>query len=299
MFTAQTCQPTGWGRICSHLGVAVLVQLDETGDVHQVAVPRRSGYVTGDVLRLDEGRIVERAERRSLLQRRTGRRFQEIAANVDRLLLVLAPQPCTAPEFIESAIVYARSCGLEPVLLCNKIDMPGGEQYWRAMQDAYGASVQVLGLSALTGAGLQDVQKVLPARTCSVLAGNSGVGKSSILNWLLPDVERETAPVGMRGKRGRHTTTAASLHPVDGAGDIIDTPGFGSFGLGDVAPRDLARWYPGFESALGEPCRFDDCRHDREPDCRVREALERGEVAPERHERYLRLMRELESRTSW
>ena len=145
--------------------------------------------------------------------------------------------------------------------------------------------------STLTGEGVAEIRELMDGRT-SVLLGPSGVGKSSMLNALVPGIERAVGEVRESDGKGRHTTTASRLLRMDEHTCIIDTPGIRSFGLWAIEPEALERYIAGV-AAPGESCRFRNCIHDREPGCAVRAAVERGAFPASRHERYLRMREEL------
>jgi ribosome biogenesis GTPase len=124
--------------------------------------------------------------------------------------------------------------------------------------------------------------------------GTSGVGKSTLLNALLPDLELAVGAINDASGLGRHITSTATLHALAGGGELIDTPGFRDFGPVEVTARELAAFFPGFEEPLGRGCHFRDCLHRQEPDCRVLAAVEAGEISVHRHGGYLALLSELE-----
>jgi ribosome biogenesis GTPase / thiamine phosphate phosphatase len=127
----------------------------------------------------------------------------------------------------------------------------------------------------------------------SVVTGPSGVGKSSLLNAIQPGLQLRTGEVSRRIRRGRNTTVSSVMLPLEGGGYLVDTPGFSEVGMWGVDPRELADCFPDFRPFLGD-CRYADCRHRKEPGCRVREALEGGAIAPDRYASYLVLLQELE-----
>jgi ribosome biogenesis GTPase len=139
-----------------------------------------------------------------------------------------------------------------------------------------------------------EALKAAMAGKASVVTGPSGVGKSSLLNAIQPGLQLRTGDVSRRIRRGRNITVSSVMIPLAGGGYLVDTPGFSEVGMWGVDPRELADCFPDFRPFLGD-CRFADCRHRMEPDCRVREAVEGGAVAPDRYQSYLALLQELEA----
>lgn len=255
--------------------------------------------VVGDVVRLESDPggelhgIVGIEPRRTVLERRVpeGRGVRPIAANVDQVFVVVATRsPDPIPQLIDRMLVLAEADGIPAAVLLNKVDLDPGtaiaERCRRAGYPVYPTSVR-------TGEGLETV-RVAMAGKASVVTGPSGVGKSSLLNAIQPGLRLRTGEVSRRIRRGRHTTVSSVMLPLEGGGYLVDTPGFSEVGMWGVDPRSLAECFPDFRPFLGD-CRYADCRHRSEPGCRVREALEGGGIARDRHESYLALLEELES----
>lgn len=240
-----------------------------------------------EVEEMEDGscRVASVLERDASLSRKSvsRRREQVIAANVDQLAVVVAVSD-PEPDFrlTDRLLVLAELNGLSALVVANKVDLrdPG-----RIRELYRPAGYPVLATSAEAGEGLGALDGRLGGRV-SVLAGASGVGKSSLLNALVPGLELRTAEVG---RKGRHTTVSATMHPYGGRGYVVDTPGLQYLSLWRAAPGELAWAFPEFRPLLPE-CRFTDCRHVAEPGCAVKEALEAGEVSAERHESYRTLL---------
>lgn len=282
------------GKIVSHLGVAVEVQFDD-GERRPVRVRRKSGHVVGDLVRVVEDELL-RQPRRTELRRRDGRGgVHLVAANLDLLFIVVAPRPAPPAGFLDRAIVAARAAELKPFLLCNKTDLDSAAELLQSLQQTYGALLPVLPLSTETGAGLDELRAVFGAGLCGAFVGASGVGKSSLLNALIPQSRLKTAPVSDFTGIGTHTTTVATLHPLPDGGELVDTPGFLDFGLVDQSVEEIARFFPGFEAAAAESCRFRDCRHQSEPGCAVRGLVEQGVIPKERYQAYGPLLEEAQA----
>ena len=256
--------------------------------------------VAGDVVELDlesqeAGAITAIRERRSVLARRaagTGAtRAQPIAANVDQVLVVAAARdPEPAPRMIDRFLVIAEANQLPAFVVMNKIelDRSAGE----TLVDRYrAAGYPVLLTSVKVAEGLDVLGERLRGRE-TVLAGQSGVGKSSLLNALEPGLKLRIGAISEKWRTGRHTTTAAELVPLAGGGYVVDTPGMREVGAWGIEPRELAWCFPEFREFLGR-CRFDNCRHLNEPSCAVREARDRGMFPADRMVSYERIYEEI------
>jgi ribosome biogenesis GTPase len=243
----------------------------------------------GDDVTFDSGKgvVVEVLPRRTRLARRRPRddprREHVIAANMDRLAIVAST---TEPPFragaVDRFLLAALAGGLRVVLAVNKIDLaPVPDE-----ASAYASFLPVFPVSAKTRRGLPRLCEAL-ARSRTVLAGHSGVGKSSLLNALAPGLALETDEL-RRDRRGRHTTARATLWRLPGGAIVVDTPGVREIASGPVARQLLDEVFPDV-AALAADCRFRDCRHAAEPDCAVRDAVERGELLPARLASWQRL----------
>jgi ribosome biogenesis GTPase len=264
------------------------------GDGDRVAVGDRVEVETVDD---GEGRITELLPRSSRLARKSvaGQREQVIAANVDQMAAVFAlerPEPDL--RMLDRLLTLAGLHELSAFVVVNKMDLAGAAdgRVPPAFRLYARAGYDVLPTSVPTGAGIDDLDRRLADRT-TVLAGPSGAGKSSLLNALVPDLDRRVGDVSERAGRGRHTTVNATLVPLPGGGHVADTPGLQVLELWEMPPEAVARAFREFRPHLGT-CRFNDCRHDHEPGCAVKAAVEAGEIAGSRYESYLALVREAE-----
>ena len=186
---------------------------------------------------------------------------------------------------------------IDTVLCLNKCDLVSEEEIQK-IREIYRDVYPVFVTSAKTGEGLDEIREYIKGRKVS-LAGPSGVGKSSLLNLLIPHAEMETGTVSAKTNRGKHTTRHVEIFDVPGGGMIFDTPGFTSFDLPEETDEDsLADYYPDIARFKGR-CRFDNCRHMKEPDCSVREAVEAGLINRTRYESYLANMDEIVNRKKY
>jgi ribosome biogenesis GTPase len=298
------------GRVVAAYGRHVLVE-DADGARHRCLISgRRLRVVCGD--RVDwrpaadqgDGLVVARHERANELARPDRRgRSETIAANVSQLVVVAAPMPRPDPFIVDRYLAAAELMGAAACLVWNKIDAdaaPGesaaGRDAGLALEEFERAGYPVLPASAKTGAGLDALRGRLAGQT-SILVGQSGVGKSSLLNALLPDVAVETAEISAATGEGRHTTTASILHHLPGGGELIDSPGVRDYAPPPIPPPEVAAGYREL-AALAGRCRFANCMHLKEPGCAVKAAVDEGGISPRRYESYRRLFRLMETLTA-
>lgn len=264
------------GRSTSAVAVGDEVDVERTGPEAAVIVavrPRRSALLRPEVV----GRW----------------RHQVLVANADRAVLVFAQRdPEPAAGLVDRLLVACHGGDVPPVLVFNKADLAPTDASAALVRLYEGLGYEVLRTSAERGDELDRLAALVRDR-CSVFAGPSGTGKSSLINRVLPGVELRTGEISRSSGKGRHTTTAAQLVRIPGSrGHVIDTPGVKEFGLMGISPADLALQFPEFP--VPGQCRFDDCAHRSEPACAVREAVRTGAVAASRYESYLEFRKELE-----
>jgi ribosome biogenesis GTPase len=244
-----------------------------------------------------EGLIVEVLPRRNKLARRTAvpmpsaRPFEQvIVANVDLVIPVFSvAEPAPRWNMLDRYLVSAESAGLKSLICINKVDLVNGNgEIEEAVEDYREIGYPVSLTSAVTGEGLGELRQALTGRI-SVFLGKSGVGKSSLLNALDPNLGLPVKEVNRKSGKGKHTTTNPELLPLKYGGAVIDTPGVREFGLWDTDPDELAFLFLEMRPYLGR-CRFGlDCRHDEEPGCAIRRAVTDGKISPRRYQNYLRL----------
>ena len=271
-------------------GVALL----HDGRLQAFHFPRRLiRPLPGDRIQLDAKlSLIEVEARRNEFGRGDSHgRFRAAAANLDRAIIVIAPQPAPSPDLVHRYLASALIHGIEPVIVINKTDQPLPDQPpfseleqlaslgYRIIRARCKPSPEVAELLALCGHGT------------SLLAGQSGVGKTSLLNALVPDLDERTSALSRVTGKGTHTTTTATVHPLGSDAAIVDTPGVWEYGLWSMPAQTLQRGFPEFADH-GAHCRFRDCRHDSEPGCAVRAAAESGAIPASRHAAWLRLLAE-------
>lgn len=242
------------------------------------------------------GAVIEAVlPRRTQLSRRPSwSRFAKVvAANLDHLVVVASvADPPPSRRVIDRMLVMGESGGMACRIVLNKVELPGGgavaEKFARAYREA---GYEVVATSVVTGAGIDDFRALIQAGS-SALVGPSGVGKSSLLNAVDPELSLRTREVGRRSRAGRHTTVSSRLITLVGGGQVADTPGFSDAGPGELAARDLGRCFADFRPFIGH-CHFNDCIHLHEPGCAVLAAVAEGRIQSERHESYRIILDEL------
>lgn len=283
------------GLIVAHYGVAVGVRT-ETGKTVKVRVRRRSGHVVGDRVIVREG-VLERLPRRSELRRLDNNgEVRLVAANLDVLGIVIAPLPLSPDTLVDRAIVTARATGMQPFLVLNKSDLPGSGALGAEIAGRYSGLMPLFTVSAAEGVGLGPLVEFFAQGHRGAFVGTTGVGKSSLMNVLCPDIDLAVGEINEVTGLGRHTTTVATLHALPGGGELIDTPGFRDFGLAEIEPAELGRWFPGFEPVVEEGCRFRNCLHRAEPGCALTAAVSAGIIPVSRQASYRRILDELAER---
>ncbi|MEH6469877.1 MAG: small ribosomal subunit biogenesis GTPase RsgA [Halopseudomonas sp.] len=293
------------GLIVSHFGSQVDVEVlegDDRGQICRCHMRANLGaLVTGDrvVWRNGEpyGVIVATLPRHSLLSRPNSRgELKPVAANIDYIVITIAPEPTPFANLIDRYLVAAEAIGIEPVILLNKTDLltdPERRAELDKMLDSYQQiGYRVLHASTKSEDGLSTLKTHLDQRT-SVFVGQSGVGKSSLINVLLPGVDIRVGALSEARHKGTHTTTTARIYHFPDGGDLIDSPGIREFGLWHIEPQQLLEGFVEFRPFLGY-CRFRDCSHKHEPNCALLQALEEGKIEPRRMESYRLIRHSLE-----
>lgn len=292
------CATGSWYDVLSEDGVTRKCRI--RGRMRLKGVRSTNPVVVGDeVLFTEEGDdfvIEELSPRRNYIIRRASNLSKEshiIAANIDRAMLVVTlSSPRTAPEFIDRFLVTCEAYSIPATILLAKIDLAAE---CREQVDAFratyeSAGYEVIEISALYGTGLDRVRELVAGRT-TLVAGNSGVGKSTLIGALEPTLDVRTGEISQSHHKGRHTTTFSTMYPLTGGGSIIDTPGVKGFGLIDIEDAELGRYFPDMMRYAPE-CRYYNCTHVHEPGCAVVSAVEEGKIAYSRYESYLKILDE-------
>ncbi len=293
--------PEQTGLVIAHFGVQVEVEAQDgelAGSVFRCHLRANlPALVTGDrvVWRAGNqgiGVIVAQLPRQTELCRPDSRgQLKPVAANVDLIVIVFAPLPEPHANLIDRYLIAAEHAGIQPLLLLNKADLVDAQN--QAPLEALLGVYRTLGyplleVSAHRGLGMDQLKARLNGQV-SVFVGQSGVGKSSLVNTLLPGVDTRVGALSELTGKGTHTTTTARLFHFPGGGELIDSPGIREFGLGHVSRDDVEAGFIEFRELLGH-CRFRDCKHDREPGCALLKALEDGRIQPQRMASYRHIL---------
>lgn len=292
------------GQVVAAFGRRVEVCLEASGiRIKCVTHGRRMEAVCGDhveVSRAAEGHdasqgVIENiVDRGTVLFRRDAMREKVIAANVNQVVYVLAGEPPFSDELLSRCLIAAEAAGIKALIVLNKTDLAAATAGARRQL----APFLALGYPVLEIAARVDVDALRTrlAGHSSLLIGQSGMGKSTLVNALLPNANARTGEISSALAAGRHTTTASRLYRLDADSTVIDSPGLQAFGLAHVASDRLAAAFPEFAPLIGR-CRFANCRHQSEPDCAIRAAAVRGDIDSRRMQIYDGLLAEGEYST--
>jgi ribosome biogenesis GTPase len=296
------------GLVIAGHGRHYLIETPDGRHVQCVPRGKRSDCVVGDRVRwaatradASEGVIESLEERRNLLYRQDEWKTKSFAANLDRLLVLVAAEPVFSESQLTRALIAADHAGIEARIVLNKIDLPEAAALARERLQPYRAMGYAVDEVALKGdpAGAAAVLGPILETGATLVLGPSGTGKSTLVNLLVPQADAAVGEISTALNSGRHTTTHTRWYWLDRGhrAALLDSPGFQEFGLRQVAPADLPRHMPDLREHAGH-CRFHNCTHDHEPGCAVLAAMARGEISPSRHRIYLELRQEL-SQTRW
>ncbi len=271
------------------------------GRLRLKGVRSTSPVVVGDMVHFeadtDENYVISEIEtRRNYIIRRASNLSKEshiIAANIDRAILVATLfSPSTATEFIDRFLVTCEAYKIPATIILAKVDLAQKEPEMMAnfIATYRSAGYEVIEVSATEGIGLDKVKELLKDHT-TLISGNSGVGKSTLIGAIEPHIEIKTGEISASHHKGKHTTTFSTMYPLSMGGYIIDTPGIKGFGLLDIDDDELWHYYPEM-MRFGADCQFYNCTHTHEPKCAVLRAVEQGEIAYSRYESYLKILDE-------
>ena len=289
------------GHVLSVHGLSSTVQADDGRTfkcvtrrlLKNLSIDQRHVVAAGDIVYFrpesaSDG-LIERIEpRKNVLSRTSKSRQHVIVANVDQLVIVAsAAEPNLKPNLIDRFLVEAERMRIDPIICINKIDLiePADMQ---PIAGVYGQmGYEVLLVSVITGQGIGRLRRLVAGKA-TVVAGQSGVGKSSILNCIEPDLALRVGAVSKENQKGKHTTTVARLIPLAMGGYVIDTPGIRQFQLWDIVPEEVAGYYRDLRP-YASLCRFPNCTHTHEANCAVKDAVADGRLDARRYESYCHL----------
>ena len=285
------------GLVVSHQGGRILVEL-APGDIIECRIKSNLGsIVCGDRVAIeagpnDEHRAMAVLERDNLLQRIDGfGQVRAVAANISQLIVCLAVNPEPNLLLLDQYLLSAEQQDIDAAIVINKIDLLPSRCDPFGIDSIYSPlGYPVVATSVTSGAGMNEFCRLLRDEL-SVLSGVSGVGKSSLTSWLLPDEPIKIASISDANDEGRHTTRTSRLYHLPGGGELIDTPGVRGFSPFIDDQRPLAHGFREILEYSGD-CRFHNCRHFDEPDCAVASAAARGDIAASRYENYLRMQQQ-------
>lgn len=247
--------------------------------------------VTASLASADQCSIEELEPRASLLYRSDAFKEKLIAANVTQVIIVVATEPAFSDELISRTLVAASSQQLATLIVLNKADLAAGLPAARALLEPF----ETAGCRVLPMSAREDASPLLAqlAGHTSIFIGQSGMGKSTLTNALIPEAGAATREISEALGSGKHTTTFSRLYRLPNGGALVDSPGLQAFGLAHLSLDEIAAGFAEFLPHLGQ-CRFRDCRHDAEPDCAIRAASARGDIAPRRLAHFHAIQREWE-----
>jgi ribosome biogenesis GTPase len=284
-------------RVVEAFGRRCVVELTGGERVACEVFGKRLAVVCGDLVRItfqpgnDTPRITERLPRTSVLARTDAQgRAEDLAANLTLLIVLLAPEPPSDPFVVDRYLAGAALVDLQAMVVANKADLAGAAQreYRQTLDDFVQAGYRVLEVSAAQGTGIETLRECIRHET-AMLVGQSGVGKSSLTNALVPEVARPTRSISESTREGRHTTTSSALFTLPSGGELIDSPGVRDYAPAPVGDATIQHGWREI-IAVAPDCRFSNCLHLREPGCAVARAVEAGSISQRRYESYRRLV---------
>ena len=283
------------GTVVAAYGKRYQIELPDKKRISCVTRGKKTDLACGDKVNLQltdkhEGVIDSTLPRKTLLYRSNAYKSKMLAANVTQIIIVLATQPSFYQALLNRCLIAAEAAHIKPLIVLNKCDLEDSSQAKQKLGLYSALGYRVLSLSAK-----EDISSLRPylQGEASILVGQSGMGKSTMINALLPEEAVRTREVSMSLDSGKHTTTAAHLYHLDAQSQLIDSPGLQEFGLHHLSTDELEHAFIEFRPHLGL-CRFSNCKHTQEPDCAIKQAMLEGKISPDRLAIYQLLRAEIE-----
>lgn len=279
------------------------LRLKGAESTNPVAVGDRVEYsvpVSADGSPCDEATILTVLPRRNYIIRKSAnlsRQCHILAANIDRAYLIVTLDcPDTKWPFIDRFLVTCEAYKVPVTIVLNKTDLYGADEGLKEKNRLFhkiysDAGYTIMDISVLEGKGTDELRRLCNEGGVSLFSGVSGVGKSSLIKAIDPEMNPRTSEISDKYRQGKHTTTFYEIYPIHGGGFIIDTPGIRGFGLVDIDPEEISTYFPEM-LRVADNCRYKPCTHTHEPGCAVLEAVENGTVSPERYMSYLGMLEE-------
>jgi ribosome biogenesis GTPase len=283
------------GTVVAAYGKRYQIELPDKKRISCVTRGKKTDLACGDRVNLQltdkhEGVIDSTLPRKTLLYRSNAYKSKMLAANVTQIIIVLATQPSFYEALLNRCLIAAEAAHIKPLIVLNKCDLEDNSQAKQKL-----CLYSALGYQVLTLSAKEDISSLRPylQGEASILVGQSGMGKSTMINALLPEEAVRTREVSMSLDSGKHTTTAAHLYHLDAQSQLIDSPGLQEFGLHHLSTNELEHAFIEFRPHLGL-CRFSNCKHTQEPDCAIKQAMLEGKISQERLAIYQLLRAEIE-----
>lgn len=270
-------------QITASFGRRYIVRTPDGKTYEATTRKKRIDFACGDqvhINHINQQQVVieDYLPRSSLLYRQDSTRSKLIAANVTLMLIVLAAVPTPSEMLLQRALLAAEAAQIQPLIVLNKADLPENDIWLQKISFYQGLGYELINISAL-----RDVKKLRNRLQdeCAILLGQSGMGKSTLTNALLGNVQARVGEISTALDSGRHTTTHAQLYDLDKNSQLIDSPGLQAFGLHHLQIANLLSYFPDMRSYIGK-CRFHNCSHRQEPGCALKQAVNEHKIEPER-----------------